>query len=176
MQRLVAATLAVVLSVTSATAQSKHHRWLKLALADFTPVTTAAVPLPVAAPALPSATKLTQSAVRASPLVLLQRFDVGDIQAALADAEQQNPPDNIAATCYRALIGIVQANVPASIVPPGSGTFQTTQKSRHNKNLNAALQSPAGALSGFGIACAPLMLDDQSTLVAVGIYSGLVAP
>ena len=48
-------------------------------------------------------------------------------------------------------------------------------KARDAKALIANLQSPTGPLSALNTACAPLVLDAQSTLLGLGVGVGLVA-
>jgi hypothetical protein len=67
--------------------------------------------------------QLTPAAVQNNPLALIQNFAVEDLQAALADAKAQTPPDTAAANCYTALLAVVQSNV-ANPLPAGPGIFQ----------------------------------------------------
>lgn len=129
----------------------------------------AAVPLPPAKPA-----QVTQAQAKSNPLVVLQTFTVTDLQAALADAEAQTPPDQAAVNCYSALIPLVQTGV-ANPLPTGLGAFQLLQKARDAKALLANVQSPNGPLSQINIACAPLVMDAQAVLIQLGIVGGTVA-
>jgi hypothetical protein len=54
-------------------------------------------------------------------------FTVADLQAALADAQAQTPPDARHAPCWQAMIAIGQANV-ANPLPSGLGAAQAIQK------------------------------------------------
>jgi hypothetical protein len=150
-------------------------------------IATAAIGLALAFPELaraqtkagpsPSATaakQLTATQVQQNPLLLLQSFTVSDLQAALADANAQTPPDAAAAACYTALLAVVQSNV-ANPVPAGPGLFQALQKARDAKALIANLQSPTGPLAALNNSCAPLLLDAQNTLLGLGVSVGLVA-
>lgn len=124
-----------------------------------------------------SATKpgqLTVAQAQTNPIALLQKFTVSDLQAALTDAQGQTPPDTTAASCYQALIPIVQSNV-ANPLPAGPGVFQAVQKIRDAKAMLANLQSPTGPLAALNTACAPLILDAQNTLLQLGITTGAVA-
>ena len=121
-----------------------------------------------------SSAPLSATQVQENPLLLVKNFTVGDLQAALADANAQTPPDTAAAACYSALLTVVQSNV-ASPLPAGPGLFQALQKARDAKALIANLQSPTGPLSALNTACAPLVLDAQSTLLGLGVGIGLVA-
>jgi hypothetical protein len=125
-------------------------------------------------PPAPTAGQLTATQVQQNPLLLIKNFTIGDLQAALDDADTQTPPDTAAAACYSALLTVVQSNV-ASPLPAGPGLFQALQKARDAKALIANLQSPTGPLSALNNACAPLVLDAQSTLLGLGVGVGLVA-
>jgi hypothetical protein len=117
---------------------------------------------------------LSATQVQQNPLLLIKNFTISDLQAALNDADAQTPPDTAAAACYSALLTVVQSNV-ASPLPAGPGLFQALQKARDAKALIANLQSPTGPLSALNTACAPLVLDAQSTLLGLGVSVGLVA-
>jgi hypothetical protein len=117
---------------------------------------------------------LTMTQVQQNPLALLAQFTIGDLQAALADANAQTPPDTAAAACYAALLTVVQSKV-ADPLPSGPGIFQALQKARDAKALIANLQSPTGPLSALNNSCAPLVMDAQNTLLALGVSVGLVA-
>jgi len=128
----------------------------------------------VKAPAKPAVSQLTAVQVQQNPLALLRQFTVSDLEAALADANAQTPPDATAAACYKALLAVVQSNV-ANPLPAGPGIFQALQKARDAKALIANLQSPTGPLADLNASCAPLVLDAQNTLLALGVSVGLVA-
>src|SRR5258708_7630244 len=92
----------------------------------------------------------------------------------LAAVQAQNPPDTIAANCYQELVTVVQS--PAiNPLPSGPGAFQLFQKARDLKNLVAAMQSNNGPLQALNIACAPLVIDVQTTLIRLGVIGGAVA-
>jgi hypothetical protein len=59
--------------------------------------------------------------------------------------------------------------------PAGVGAFQVFQKARDLKNMIAALQSNNGPLTKLNVACAPLVIDVQTTLIRLGIIGGAVA-
>ncbi len=127
-----------------------------------------------AAVAASTSAKLTATAVQNNPLLLLQQFTENDLNAALADANAQTPPDTAAAACYTALLAV--AKTPGvNPLPAGPGVFQALQKARDAKALLASMQSPSGPLAQLNNACAPLVLDAQNTLVALGVTTGLVA-
>jgi hypothetical protein len=48
------------------------------------------------------------------------------------------------------------------------------QKARDAKTMLAELQAPNGPLSSLNIACAPLVMSVQNTLIQLGIISGAV--
>jgi hypothetical protein len=143
-----------------------------LVLAAVSFPATAATKKPAATPA--SSARVSQAQAQTNPVAVLQTFTLADLQAALADAQGQNPPDTVAATCYQALIALV-SNPAANPLPASPGAFQLFQKARDLKNLIAAMQSPNGPLTGLNIACAPLILDSQNTLIQLGIMGGAVA-
>ena len=118
--------------------------------------------------------KLTTAQAIANQVALLQSFTVDDLQAALADAQAQTPPDTIAANCYSALIPVVQSNL-ANPLPAGLGGFQALQKTRDLQNMVANIQSPNGPLAPLVTACAPLILSVQNVLVGLGLKAGLVS-
>ena len=118
--------------------------------------------------------KLTTAQAVTNQIALIQAFTVSDLQAALADAQAQTPPDTVSASCYSALIPIVQSNV-ANPLPAGLGGFQALQKARDLQNLIANINSPNGPLAPLVTACAPLNLSVQNVLVGLGLKAGLVA-
>jgi hypothetical protein len=118
--------------------------------------------------------KLSQNQAQQNPVLVIQQFTLTDLQAALADAQGQTPPDTIAATCYQALITLV-GNPVANPLPSGPGAFQLFQKGRDIKNMIANLQAQNGPLSALNVACAPLIVDLNTTLIRLGIMGGAVA-
>ena len=132
-----------------------------------------AVPLPTPRPAV-AAKQLTPSAVQQNPFAMLQQFSAADLTAALADANAQTPPDQTSAQCYTALLALVNSPVNSPL-PAGPGAFQLLQKARDMKQFLATLQSPNGPLSQLNLACAPLVMDVNSTLLALGVSTGIVA-
>jgi len=145
---------------------------------------TPAVPLPVPDPRLaglydaarlPKPGALTAAQVQQNPLLLLQNFATTDLQAALADANAQTPPDTVAANCYSALLAL-KTN-PAFALPSGqiAGAFTAIQKGRDLKAQLANLASPNGPLANLNAACAAWVNDNVTTLIAVGGAIGLVA-
>jgi hypothetical protein len=147
---------------------------LCLALAAMPAQAQSGKTVPVPQPKPAASKPLTTAAVQSNPLALIKTFTAEDLQAALADAQAQNPPDTAAANCYTALLTVVQSNV-ANPLPAGPGIFQALQKARDAKAVLANLQSPTGPLAGLNTACAPLVLDAQNTLLMLGVNVGLVA-
>jgi hypothetical protein len=118
--------------------------------------------------------QLQTSDVEQNPITLIQQFSVDDLNAALVDAQGQNPVDTVAVNCYTALIPIVQSNI-ANPLPAGPGLFQLAQKVRDFKALTANLQSPTGPLAALNTACAPWVLDGINTFIGLGTQVGLIA-
>ena len=106
------------------------------------------------------------------PITVLQKFTIDDLTAAKADADAQTPPDTVASNCYAALIPVVQ-NGASNPLPKGLGAFQLYQKTRDLKALVANLKSPNGPLSSLNVACAPLVIDVQATLIQLGVIGGI---
>jgi hypothetical protein len=108
----------------------------------------------------------------ANPLTVIQSFTEADLTAALADATANK--DTAAISCYTALLPIVQSGV-ANPLPATLGGFELLQKARDLQSMLASLQSPNGPLSQLNIACAPLVLSVQNTMVLLGVVGGGVA-
>lgn len=125
-------------------------------------------------PASAARGKPTVTQAQQNPLIVVRQFTIADLQAALADAQAQSPPDTVAANCYTALIPFVQSQAQNPL-PAGAGVFQALQKARDAKAYLANIQSPTGPLASLNIACAPLVLDVQNTLVTLGISVGVIA-
>lgn len=168
MKRILYATLALALLATPAAAQSQRIG--------------GAVPLPrpkptaastVAVTAVP-AKQLTAASVQQNPFALLQQFSAADLTAALADANAQIPPDTTSAQCYTSLLALVNSPLNSPL-PAGPGAFQLLQKARDMKQFLASIQAPNGPLSQLNLACAPLILDVNSTLIGLGVQTGIVA-
>jgi len=137
-----------------------------------------AAPLPQPRPAsVPASTTapLTSTQVSQNPLLLVQQISTEDLQAALADAQAQVPPDQIGINCYQGLLNLKQN--PALQLPSGQvpGVFTAIQKGRDLKTLLANIAAPNGPLSQLSIACAAWTQDNIGTLIAVGGAIGLVA-
>lgn len=137
-------------------------------------ITTVVALVLAGVPASAQTKAISKTAATANPILVLQSFTVADIQAALADAQAQTPPDAAAVNCYSALIPLVQSSI-ANPLPASAGGFQLLQKARDAKAALANIQSPNGPLAQLNMACAPLVLDIQNTLVQLGIVGGAVA-
>lgn len=125
-----------------------------------------------AATKAPVASKMTKTQALTNPLSVIQTFTESDLTAALTDAKANN--DLAAVNCYTALLPIVQSGV-ANPLPAGLGGFQLLQKARDLKTMLANLQSPNGPMAQLNLACAPLVLDVQNTMVLLGVVGGGVA-
>jgi len=130
-----------------------------------------AVPAPSSSAPAPGQLSATQ--VQQNPILLLQKFTASDLNAALADANTQTPPDAPAVACYTALLTVVN-NPINNPLPSQLGLFLALQKARDAKAFLANLQSPTGPLSALNVACAPLVMDANATLLALGVTTGLV--
>lgn len=126
---------------------------------------------PKVAAAVVPAGKVTVTQAQQNPFLVIQQFTATDLQNALADANAQTPPDTVAAACYTALIPIVNGGL-ANPLPTAPGAFLLFQKARDLQALLANLQSSNGPLSSLNIACAPLILSAQNTLIQLGIIGG----
>lgn len=113
-------------------------------------------------------TPVKSTAPAPAPGSALELFTVKDLTAALADA--QTSGDTLAANCYTALIPAVQ-NPGLSITPKGLGAFQAFQKARDINRL-----ANAGVPDGLKIACGPLVLDAQTTIVLLAAKVGIAVP
>ena len=150
----------------------QHIQRIQLAQAASNKTTGKAVPVTASSSA--STAKLTATQVQTNPLLLLQQFSVADLQAALADAQAQTPPDATSIPCYTELLALVNSPINSPL-PNSPGLFLALQKARDIKAFLANLQSPTGPLSSLNIACAPLMMDVNATLLALGVGTGIVA-
>jgi len=137
-----------------------------------TPAMLAANASAPAAPT-PKAGQLTAAQVQQNPILLLQQFTASDLQAALTDANAQTPPDTTSAACYTALLAMVNSPINNPL-PSQLGLFLALQKARDAEAFLANLQSPTGPLSALNVACAPLVMDVNTTLLALGVTTGLV--
>jgi hypothetical protein len=95
-----------------------------------------------------------------NPLTQLANFTVADLKAASVDAKAQTPPDVTAYQCYDFLVGLIP-----TIQAPGSnqtvGAVLAFQKLR---DLNTGAVNSSGALKSLNLACAPLVIDTQTTI------------
>lgn len=120
--------------------------------------------------------QLTTQQVTTNPLLLLQTFTTSDLQAALALANAQTPPDTTAANCYQALLTMLQNINGPSTTPSGQvGAFYVFQQARDAKAFALNILSPTGPASTLNTACAPLVVDTENTLLMMGVAVGAVA-
>lgn len=130
---------------------------------------SSAPPIATGAPVslLPSAAA-TAPAAPADPLAKLAAFTLADLQAASADAKAQTPPDTTASQCYDYLIQVIP-----TIQLPGVGStvgaFVAFQKLR---DLNAGLSGQKAGLKAMNLACAPLVIDTQTTVNKLLLIGG----
>jgi hypothetical protein len=142
----------------------------------------AGTPAPiVGTPTAPAVASVATAPAQApsDPIQKLAAFTVADLQAASADAKAQTPPDTTAAQCYDFLAVVVPTLRPAS----GQGTvgaFVAFQKAR---DLANGVTATNGVLKSLNLACAPLVIDTQTTinrllLVSAGVAAtgGALAP
>jgi hypothetical protein len=175
---LKAGILALLLAVALAAlashpvyAQPRHHR------------VTESAPLPTARPLFDSAqtpsTKLTAQQVQQNPLVLIQQFTVNDLTNAISLANAQTPPDTVAVNCWQTLLPVVQAAQSTGTASSGNalqiGIATAVQDTRDAQSLIANLQSPTGPLAKVNTACAPVVVQLQTTLTLLGVGGGVVA-
>jgi hypothetical protein len=152
-------------------AHASHDGGTVLHVAAST-TSTATAPTSSSPPAVPPG-KLSQTQVQQNPLLLLQQFTTSDLQAALADANAQSPPDTVSAACYTALLSVTQSPL-SNPLPSQLGLFLALQKARDAQAFLANINSPNGPLSGLNTACAPLVLSVQNTLIQLGLLTGIV--
>lgn len=114
--------------------------------------------------------KVTFAQALANPLVILQQFSVADLQAALADAQAKN--DTTTIPCWTNLLAAAQEQQTTPSLPVG--VFSAIQQARDLKNLAASVTAPNGPLAQLNIACAPLLMDINNTLLVLGISTGIV--
>jgi hypothetical protein len=139
------------------------------------------LPMPKPKPAFaalgPSAKQtLTAAQVQQNPLVLLQQFTAGDLTEALSLANAQTPPDTTAAACYTQLLTIVNGLNPSgsTTLPNDIGAFTALQAARDAQSMMANMQAANGPLAALNMACAPLVLSVQNTLIGLGIGAGVI--
>jgi hypothetical protein len=109
----------------------------------------------------------------------LAAFTVADLQAASADAKAQVPPDITAAQCYDFL-----AQVVPTIAGPASGqTVGAFVAFQHARDLANGATAINGTLKSLNLACAPLVIDTQTTInkliilgAGIGATGGALAP
>lgn len=151
-------------------------------------------PLPRPRPAAASATApAATSATPANPLqglldlinkkaAALNAFTVADAQAAITMATGPNPAqpiDPAGLACYQAVATKLQTSQPGAVLPKSLGALQLLEAARLAKLQVTAIQSGNDPVV---IACAPLILDAQTTLLmlagqgAIGVATSGLLP
>lgn len=166
---VIAAALA---SPTPAFAQKPDKLGLRLAF--NTPTKKSATASSTSSSSTSASGQLTVQQVQTNPLLLITQFTTADLQAALADANAQTPPDTAGAACYTALLAVVSSPA-ANPLPSQAGIFEALQKARDAQAMLANLQSPNGPLASINTACAPIIMNAQNTLIGLGVAAGLIA-
>lgn len=111
-----------------------------------------------------------------NPLGDLGNFTIADLQAALADANAQTPPDVTSAQCYQYLIGALPTFQQAGAQPATVGAFVIFQKARDL--AHGVGNVVGGQMTALNLACAPLVTDVKFTiakLAAIGVGSAATA-
>lgn len=163
--------VAALASPTPAFAQKPDKLGLRLA---FNTPTKKAATSSTSSPTTTTPGQLTVQQVQTNPLLLITQFTTADLQAALADANAQTPPDTAGAACYTALLAVVSSPA-ANPLPSQAGIFEALQKARDAQAMLANLQSPNGPLASINTACAPIIMNAQNTLIGLGVAAGLIA-
>ena len=98
-----------------------------------------------------------------TPLQKLAAFTVSDLQAASADAHTSN--DQAAFQCYDYLVKVIPTIQPSQ-ASGTVGAFLAFQKAR---DLAHGLNSANSNLTQLNLACAPLVIDTQTTINKLAI-------
>ena len=126
------------------------------------PAQTATAPVTGAPAATPA--PVTPS----DPLTQLANFTLADLQAASADAKAQVPPDVTASQCYDYLIALI----PTIKIPGGGNKVGAILLFQQARDLNAGLSGQKAALKNLNLACAPLVIDTQTTVNKLLLIGG----
>lgn len=94
------------------------------------------------------------------PLGKLAAFTLTDLKAASADAHAQTPPDQTAYQCYDYLIALI----PTIQLPGGTQTVGAVMAFQRGRDINNGIGASSGMLKSLNLACAPLVIDTQTTL------------
>jgi hypothetical protein len=105
----------------------------------------------------------------AGALAKVQAWTVTDLNAALADATAHG--DQVAMTCYPALITLVQNATTTGALPSATpkGAFSTFQAGRDLANAATGLP---GTLKGLNVPCGPMALDAEQTIAQLALQIG----
>jgi hypothetical protein len=93
---------------------------------------------------------------------------LADLQAANADALAQTPPDTTSSQCYAFLINVIPTLPNFSASKP-VGAIMAFQKLRDLKN---GATNSSGVLKSLNLACAPLVIDVQTTVNLLAVQLG----
>jgi hypothetical protein len=98
----------------------------------------------------------------------LAQFTIADLMAASADAKAQTPPDITASQCYDFLIAFLP-----TIQLPGSGqTVGAILVFQKGRDLINGATGINGQLKSLNLACAPLVIDTQTTINKLLLLGG----
>ena len=104
----------------------------------------------------------------ASPVAALRTFTVDDLQAALADANAQTPPDTRHAQCWQAAIAFVENFKPEEDLPHGLGLAQLIQKT-FNLKEGAKSQLPDALVQACSLTISDLNLTFAQFAGMIGV-------
>jgi peptidoglycan hydrolase-like protein with peptidoglycan-binding domain len=103
-----------------------------------------------------------------SQLAKLQAFTLADLQAANADALAQSPPDVTSSQCYTYLIAFLPTIQGAS----GTKTVGAIMAFQKARDLVNGVQGSGASLKKLNLACAPLVIDVQTTVNQLALQLG----
>ena len=115
---------------------------------------------PVAVTTSTGAVTISAPTTTAPDTQSLAQFTLADLMAASADAKAQTPPDVTAAQCYDFLI----AFLPTVQVPGQGQTVGAILAFQKARDLVNGATSVNGQLKSLNLACAPLVIDVQTTI------------
>lgn len=121
-----------------------------------------------ALPAMAAGTPTSITTAISNLIAKGQHITVTDLQAALADASAQTPPDTRHGACWQALIPFAQSGV-ANPLPAGLGLAQLVQK---GFDLNTTLGKnliPDAVVTPCALTVSDLNLDFVKLMAVVGV-------
>ena len=108
------------------------------------------------------------------PLAALQTLTIEDLQAALDDANAQQPPDTRHAQCWKALIDFLQNFKPVNAaLPKNPGAAQALQK-WFNTQAGTKSLLPDSLVQACALTMADLRVDAAKLAVMLG--AGVASP